>query len=72
MREKPVFPAYSRMSFEMWAEARENLAGAGGIEPCNNPLPHRDFSLPVRLFDSIFDSKTPALSPRFKTAIAGG
>jgi hypothetical protein len=33
------------------------LAGAGGIEPCNNPLPHKDFSIPARPFDSIFDSK---------------
>jgi putative spermidine/putrescine transport system permease protein len=24
------------------------LAGAGGIEPCNNPLPHKDFSIPAR------------------------
>ena len=37
------------------------LAGAGGIEPCNNPLPHKDFSIPARPFDSIFDSKAKAL-----------
>jgi hypothetical protein len=39
------------------------LAGAGGIEPRNNPLPHKDFSLPARLIDSIFDSKAPAPTP---------
>jgi hypothetical protein len=33
------------------------LAGAGGIEPCNNPLLHKDFSIPAHPFDSIFDSK---------------
>jgi len=38
------------------------MAGAGGIEPCNNLLPHKDFSLPARLLDSIFDSKAPALT----------
>jgi hypothetical protein len=38
-----------------------NVAGAGGIEPCNNPLPHKDFSIPARPFDSIFDSKAKAL-----------
>jgi hypothetical protein len=37
------------------------LAGAGGIEPCNNPLAHKDFSIPARPFDSIFDSKAKAL-----------
>jgi hypothetical protein len=37
------------------------VAGAGGIEPCNNPLPHKDFSIPARPFDSIFDSKAKAL-----------
>jgi hypothetical protein len=37
------------------------LAGAGGIEPCNNPLLHKDFSIPARPFDSIFDSKAKAL-----------
>jgi hypothetical protein len=37
------------------------LAGAGGIEPCNNPLPHKDFSIPARPFDSIFDSKAKTL-----------
>lgn len=37
------------------------LAGAGGIEPRNNPLPHKDFSIPARPFDSIFDSKAKAL-----------
>jgi hypothetical protein len=37
------------------------LAGAGGIEPCNNPLPHKDFSIPARPLDSIFDSKAKAL-----------
>ena len=37
------------------------MAGAGGIEPCNNPLPHKDFSIPARPFDSIFDSKAKAL-----------
>ena len=36
------------------------MAGAGGIEPYNNPLPHKDFSAPARLLDSIFDSKAPA------------
>jgi len=36
------------------------LAGAGGIEPYNNPLTHKDFSLATRLLDSIFDSKAPA------------
>jgi hypothetical protein len=36
------------------------LAGAEGIEPCNNPLPHKDFSIPARPFDSI-DSKAKAL-----------
>jgi hypothetical protein len=39
----------------------KSLAGAGGIEPCNNPLPHKDFSIPGRTFDSIFDSKAKAL-----------
>jgi hypothetical protein len=38
-----------------------NLAGAGGIEPYNNPLPHKDFSIPARPFDTIFDSKAKAL-----------
>ena len=33
------------------------LAGAGGIEPRNNPLLYKDFSIPARPFDSIFDSK---------------
>jgi hypothetical protein len=33
---------------------------AGGIEPCNNPLTHKDFSLLAHLLDSIFDSKAPA------------
>ena len=33
------------------------LAGAGGIEPCNNPLSHEDFFIPIRPFDSIFDSE---------------
>jgi hypothetical protein len=37
------------------------VAGAGGIELCNNPLPHKAFSIPVRPFDSIFDSKAQAL-----------
>ena len=37
------------------------LAGAGGIEPCNNPLPHKDFPIPARPFDSIFDAKAKAL-----------
>jgi hypothetical protein len=37
------------------------LVGAGGIEPCDNPLPHKDFSIPARPFDSIFDSKAKAL-----------
>jgi hypothetical protein len=37
------------------------LAGAGGIEPCNNPLLHKDFSIPARPLDSIFDSKAKAL-----------
>jgi len=35
------------------------MAGAGGIEPSNNPLPHKRFSLPARRLDSIFDSKAP-------------
>jgi len=35
------------------------MAGAGGIEPSNNPLPHKHFSLPARRLDSIFDSKAP-------------
>jgi hypothetical protein len=35
------------------------LAGAGG--PGNNPLPHKDFSIPARPFDSIFDSKARPL-----------
>jgi hypothetical protein len=47
------------------------LAGAGGIEPCYNPLPHKDFSVPARVLDSIFDSRDPA-PPRFKAAIVGG
>jgi len=37
------------------------VAGAGGIEPCNNPLPDKGFSVPARPFDSIFDSKAKAL-----------
>jgi hypothetical protein len=37
------------------------LAGAGGIEPCNNPLPHKVFSILAHPFDSIFDSKAKAL-----------
>ncbi len=37
------------------------MAGAGGIEPSNNPLLHKDFSIPARPFDSIFDSKAKAL-----------
>jgi hypothetical protein len=37
-------------------------AGVGGIEPGNKPLTHKDFSLPARLLDSIFDSKAPALT----------
>jgi hypothetical protein len=37
------------------------LAGAGGIEPCNNPSPHKDFSISARPLDSIFDSKAKAL-----------
>jgi hypothetical protein len=39
----------------------ESWLGAGGIEPCNSPLPHKDFSIPARPFDSIFDSKAKAL-----------
>jgi hypothetical protein len=40
----------------------DNTGGwAGGIEPCNNPLPHKDFFIPARPFDSIFDSKAKAL-----------
>jgi hypothetical protein len=35
------------------------VVGAGGIEPSNNPLLHKDFSLPARRLDSIFDSKAP-------------
>jgi hypothetical protein len=34
------------------------MAGAGGIEPCNNPLPYKDFSIPARPLDSIFDSNS--------------
>jgi hypothetical protein len=37
------------------------LAGAGGIEPRHNPLLYKDFSIPARPFDSIFDSKAKAL-----------
>ena len=37
------------------------MAGAGGIEPSNNPLLHKDFSISARPFDSIFDSKAKAL-----------
>jgi hypothetical protein len=37
------------------------VAGAGGIEPCNNPLLHKDFSITARPFDSIFDSKAKAV-----------
>ena len=37
------------------------MAGAGGIEPRNNPLLYKDFSIPARPFDSIFDSKAKAL-----------
>jgi hypothetical protein len=37
------------------------LAGAGGIEPCNYPLPRKDFSIRTRPFDSIFDPKAKAL-----------
>lgn len=47
------------------------LAGAGGIEPCDNPLPHKDFSLPARLLDSIFDSKAPAPTPSLKDGNRG-
>jgi hypothetical protein len=44
----------------------------GGIEPCNNPLTHKDFSLLARLLDSTLIPKPPPPpSPRFKTAIAG-
>jgi hypothetical protein len=51
-REQSNFDSYFR---------RLALAGAGGIEPCNNPLPHKDFSIPAGPFDSIFDSKAKAL-----------
>jgi hypothetical protein len=52
---------------------RDWLAGAGGIEPCYNPLTHKDFSLPARLVDSIFDSKAQAATlSSLQTAIAGG
>jgi hypothetical protein len=39
-----------------------SLAGAGGIELRNNPLPHKNFSIPARRFDSIFDSEAKASS----------
>jgi hypothetical protein len=56
MRKKPEFRP--NLAFPGIPEC---LAGAGGIEPCNNPLPHKDFSIPARPFDSIFDSKAKAL-----------
>jgi hypothetical protein len=40
---------------------KNQMAGAGGIEPRNNALPHKDFSILARPFDSIFDSRARAL-----------
>jgi chaperonin GroEL (HSP60 family) len=40
---------------------KDGVTVAGGIDPSNNPLLHKDFSLPARRLDSIFDSKAPTL-----------
>src|SRR5438445_12473260 len=46
------------------------LAGAGGIEPCNNPLPQKDFSIPARPFHCIYVSKAKALVPTTAAELA--
>ena len=61
---RETWPRTERRSERSAATKRDGraiLAGAGGIEPCDNPLPHKDFSIPACRFDSILDSKATAL-----------
>ena len=58
--ESPDFRAYDAQVVNS-RKPPDCVAGAGGIEPCSNPLLHKDFSIPARPFDSIFDSKAKAL-----------